>query len=78
MMKEADYLHDPRMAGLASEPVPVQEVHAWRLAEQDKKQRMTAAQREAYYKAIRERTDSFCARHGIHLKYAAPALAGRP
>ena len=69
-MKEVNYMNDARMTGLKDEPFPVQEVHAWRLAEQDEKQRMTAGQREAYYKAIRERTDLFCAQHGISLNYA--------
>jgi hypothetical protein len=71
MMKGHDYMEDPRMSGLAGEPLPVQEVHAWRLAEQDEKQNMDPLQRETHYRAIRERTNSFCTRHGIHLKYAS-------
>jgi hypothetical protein len=75
MTKGHDYIDDPRMSGLAGEPLPVQEVHAWRLAEQDEKQTMNPVQREAHYRAIRERTDSLCARHGIHLNYASlPAV----
>jgi hypothetical protein len=73
-MKETNYMTDSRMSSLAGEPIPVQEVHAWRLAEQDEKQSLTPEQREAYYKTIRERTDTFCADHGIHLKYAAPVV----
>ncbi|GHT87120.1 hypothetical protein FACS1894137_13780 [Spirochaetia bacterium] len=63
-------MDDPRMADLANEPLPVREVHAWRLQVQDEKQGMSGSQLEAYYKASRERTQSFCAKHGIHLNYA--------
>jgi len=69
-MKGVDYMNDPRMSDLKDEPLPVQEVHAWRLAVQDEKQNMTPEQKEAYYKTMREETDAFCARYGIHLKYA--------
>ena len=74
-MKGANYMDDPRMADLKDEPLPVQEVHAWRLAVQDEKQNMTPAQRKAYYKAVREKTDSFCAQHGINLNYANVAVS---
>jgi hypothetical protein len=73
-MKETNYMTDPRMSDLAGEPIPVQEVHAWRLAEQDEKQNLTPEQKEAHYKAVRERIDTFCASHGIYLKYAKPAV----
>jgi hypothetical protein len=73
-MKKVDYMNDPRMSELKGEPLPVQEVHAWRLAIQDKTENMTPAQREAYYKAAREKTDLFCAQHDIHLKYAKSAV----
>ena len=69
-MKEVDYMNDPRMYDLKDEPLPVQEVHAWRLAVQDEKRDMTPEQIKAYYKAARDETNAFCARHGIHLKYA--------
>ena len=70
-MKEVNYMNDPRMSDLDGEPFPVQEVHAWRLAEQDEKQKMTPSQRKAHYEEIRERTNSFCARYGIRLNYAS-------
>jgi hypothetical protein len=73
-MKGVDYMNDPRMSDLKDEPLPVQEVHAWRLAVQDKKQGMTPEQEKAYYEAARNRTDAFCARHGIRLKYAKPTV----
>ena len=73
-MKEVDYMNDPRMSDLEGEPLPVREVHAWRLAVQDEKQNMTPEQKKAYYKAVRDETDAFCARHGIHLKYAKSAI----
>jgi hypothetical protein len=73
-MKNGNYLDDPRMSELKNEPLPVQEVHAWRLAEQDEKQKITQIQREAHYEAMRERTESFCAEHGIHLNYAKTAV----
>ena len=73
-MRGVNYMNDPRMADMAGEPIPVQEVHAWRLAEQDEKQNMTPEQKEAHYKAVRERTDTFCAQHDIHLKYAKPTV----
>ena len=69
-MKGINYMDDPRMSDLANEPIQVQEVHAWRLAEQDEKRNMNSEQKEAHYKAVRERTDTFCACHGIYLKYA--------
>jgi uncharacterized membrane protein len=73
-MRTIDYMNDPRMADLAGEPLPVREVHAWRLAIQDKKQKMTPEQKEAHYRAVRERTDALCARHGFTLRYAKPAV----
>ena len=72
-MKGVNYMKDPRMSELEGEPIPVQEVHAWRLAEQDEKENMTPEEKEAHYQAIRDRTDAFCASHGIHLKYAKSA-----
>jgi len=74
-MKEFNYMNDPRMSDLDGEPLPVQEVHAWRLAEQDEKQKMTPAQRKAYYEAIRERTNALCALHGFSLNYARSTVS---
>lgn len=71
MMKRVDYLNDPRMSDLKDEPLPLREVYAWRFAVQDQTQGMTPAQRNAYYEASRERTEAFCAKHGIQLKYAS-------
>ena len=73
-MNGKDIMNDPRMSSLEGEPLPVQEVHAWRLAVQDKKQKMTPAQREAHYKAMRERTENLCTQHGIQLNYIQPAI----
>ena len=73
-MKGVDYMNDPRMFDLKDEPLPIREVHAWRLAEQDEKQNMTPEQEEAHYKAVRDETDAFCARHGIYLKYVKPTI----
>ena len=69
-MNEVNYMDDPRMSSLDGEPLPVQEVHACRLAEQDEKQKMTPSERKAHYEAVRERTNSLCAQHGIRLNYA--------
>ena len=66
-----DYMNDPRMAEIADEPLPVREVHAWRLMEQDEKQGMSEEEREAYYEESREQTKAFCAKHGIKLNYTA-------
>ena len=71
MKSIAEYMNDPRMAEIADEPLPVREVHAWRLMVQDDKQGMSEEEREDYYAASMERADAFCAKHGIHLNYAA-------
>jgi hypothetical protein len=63
------------MSDPKDEPIPVQEVHAWRLAIQDETQGMTPAQRKAYYEASRKDTEVFCAKHGIHLKYIKTSRA---
>ncbi|MCL1991757.1 MAG: hypothetical protein FWG66_02280 [Spirochaetes bacterium] len=68
-MEEFDYMNDPRMAEYKDEPLPVQEVRAWRLAEQDEKRNMTPEQRAAYYRDLREQTELFCSKHGIRLNY---------
>jgi hypothetical protein len=68
-MKADDYMNDPRMADLANEPLPVREVHAWRLMVQDEKKGMNKEQREAYYRKSREQTDAECARSGFKLQY---------
>ena len=68
-MKSVDYLNDPRMSDLKDEPLPVQEVYAWRLAVQDKTQGMTPAQKETYYEAVQDRTESLCVKHGIRLHF---------
>jgi hypothetical protein len=71
MKKNIDYMKDPRMSDLKDAPYPVQEVYAWRLAVQDETEGMTSDQRRAYYKASREETIAFCAKHGLgHLHYA--------
>jgi hypothetical protein len=74
-MKEFNYMNDPRMSDLDGEPLPVQEVHAWRLAEQDERQKMTPSQRKDHYEAIRERTNALCARYGIRLNYARSTVS---
>ncbi|MDR2842407.1 MAG: hypothetical protein LBV52_04325 [Spirochaetaceae bacterium] len=70
MKKAIDYMNDPRMAELEGEPFEVRQVHAWRLEAQDAKKGMDSIQLRDYYKAMRAETDSFCAKHGFHLKYA--------
>ena len=75
MKSITEYMNDPRMAEIADEPLPVKEVHAWRLMVQDEKQGMSGEERETYYDMNRERTEAFCARHGINLKYAASPKA---
>jgi len=72
-MGKVDYMDDPRMEKFKGEPLPAQEVRAWRLAVQDEKRGMTREQEKAYYEEARKRTDAFCAKHGIKLKYAEAA-----
>jgi len=45
-------MNDPRMSDLDGELLPLREVHAWRLAVQDEKQKLTPEQEEAYYAAM--------------------------
>ena len=75
-MKEHDYMNDPRLDEFKDAPLPLREVRAWRLAVQDRTQGMTLEQKDVYYDGVRERTDAFCAKHGLKLKYAESAATG--
>ena len=69
-----DYMNDPRMEEFRHLPFPIQEVRAWRFDVQDETEGMTWGQKEAYYKTVREETDTFCEKHGIKLKYMESAV----
>ena len=64
-MAEVDDMKDPRMAKYRREPLPLREVRAWRLAEQDATEGMTWEQRKAYAAEARKRTDAYLAERGL-------------
>jgi len=73
-MQKVYIMNDPRLDDMKDAPLPVREVYAWRLAEQDAKQGMIQEERKAYYAAARKEIDEFCAARGIKIKYAQPAV----
>jgi len=69
-MEEHDYMNDPRMDEFRHLPYPLQEVRAWRLAVQDKREGMTWEQEKAHSMAMMKDLEA----QGFKFKYAEPAV----